>query len=129
MSNMGNLNPDQEAQINQLTLEKLEINERLRKLEIDYTQSTTETKMFRDQLSKDVHEIKESVKSIVHKIDGNGEPGIDDRLKKIESDQERRKESDKRVIQLATSAFTALIIAAAAWFGKAVLALIKLMGG
>lgn len=128
MSNMGNLNPDQEAQINQLTLEKLEINERLRKLEIDYTQSTTETKMFRDQLSKDVHEIKESVKSIVHKIDGNGEPGIDDRLKKIESDQERRKESDKRVIQLATSAFTALIIAAAAWLGKAVLALIKLMG-
>lgn len=125
---MGNLNPDQEAQINQLTLEKLEINERLRKLEIDYTQSTTETKMFRDQLSKDVHEIKESVKSIVHKIDGNGEPGIDDRLKKIESDQERRKESDKRVIQLATSAFTALIIAAAAWLGKAVLALIKLMG-
>lgn len=125
---MGNLTPDQIAQLNKLTLEKLEINERLRKIEIESAQHSTETKMFRDQLSKDISEIKESVKAIVHKIDGNGEPGIDDRLKKIESDQEIRKESDKRVIQLATSAFTALIIAAAAWFGKAVLALIKLMG-
>lgn len=112
-----------------LTLEKLKIDERLRKLELEHAQEVTETKMFRDQLSKDVHEIKESVKSIIHKIDGNGSPGIDDRLKAIEDYQERRKESDKTIIKIATGAITALIITIAAWLGKGILALIKIMGG
>lgn len=121
---MGNLTPDQIAQLNQLTLEKLEINERLRKLELEHAQDSTETKMFRDQLSKDVKEIKDGLKSMSEKIEGN-----DDRLKAVENDQERRKESDKRIIQLAVSAFTALLLAAMAWLGKAILFLIKLMGG
>lgn len=106
---------------NDLTLEKLKIDERLRKVELDLA----EAKPIREQILDKLEKIDKSVEKLDHKINGNGNPGIDDRLKAIEASEEGRKKTVDTVIKAALTSMVCAIGSFIYWVAKTLIITIK----
>lgn len=106
---------------NDLTLEKLKIDERLRKVELDLA----EAKPIREQILDKLEKIDKSVEKLDHRINGNGNPGIDDRLKAIEASEEGRKKTVDTVVKAALTSMVCAIGSFIYWVAKTLIITIK----
>jgi len=106
---------------NDLTLEKLKINERL----MDVERSMAEARPIREEILSSLNRIDKRIEILDHKINGNGKPGIEDRIKNIELMERIRKESHDNIIKIGIGAITALCITVLTWVGKLILLLLK----
>lgn len=106
-----------------LTLEKLKINERLMEVE----RHMIEAKVGREHLITAVDKLEKTIDRIDHKINGNGEPGIDDRVKSLEGAEEKRIEAHKGFMNILSGLITTAVVAFLAAIGAAIIAVLKWM--
>lgn len=104
-----------------LTLEKLRIDERLREVE----KHMAEAVPVRDNILASLNRLETSVIRLEHKIVGNGTPGIEHRVLKLESAEELRQKQHSNIMKVAIGAITALMISIASFIGKIILAFAK----
>lgn len=106
---------------NDLTLEKLKIDERLRKVELDLA----EAKPIREQILEKLEKIDKSVEKLDHKINGNGTPGIESRLKDIENAEGSRKKAVDTVVKAALTSMVMGIGSFIYWLVKSVIVITR----
>lgn len=109
---------------NDLTLEKLKIDERLREVE----KQLGEAKIIRENINNSFAEFKESVKELKESLDSikkylmgdpeTGKDGIEQRLAKIENAEIGRKKTVGSILKIALGALTMSVGAAMLWLFK-----------
>lgn len=93
-----------------LTLEKLKIDERLRDVELHMA----EAKPIREEIAKSLGRIEKTMESVDSKLDSH-----EKRISGIEASEESRKKSVENVMKVAWGALTMAIGAAVIWILKA----------
>lgn len=104
-----------------LTLEKLEIHKRL----VEVEKNLAESKPIREQILDTLKKLDKSIEAINYKINGNGRPGIEERLRLIEITELSRQKAHDNIIKIGIGAITALSVTILSWIGKLIIAFIK----